>query len=161
MLQNIQHPPKDVGTGSFQQNNLEFGAYDYNTELARHSAPGIKKTSDRSSEQVLDRSWYGSGSSIAETTSSRINSSNVKLGNTNYLGSEPANRDPKLQNAHKLVSGRSSIEIDRSWKNSEEEEYTWDDVNSRSTSYGVNRKSKRDPRLMDDSERLVCLQDLL
>lgn len=153
-MHNIQNPPKDVGTGSFQQNSLEFGAYDYNTEPARHSASGIKKPSDRISEQVLDRSWYGSGSSTAETTSGRINSSNVKLGNTNYLGSEPANRDPNLQNAHNLVSGRSSIEIDRSWKNSEEEEYTWDDVNSRSTSYGVNRKSKRDPRLMDDSERL-------
>lgn len=161
MIQNIQHPPKDVGTGSFQQNSSEFGAYDYNTELARHSTSGIKKTSDRISEQVLDRSWYGSGSSISETTSSRINSSNVKLGNTNYRGSEPANRDPNLQNAHKLVSGRSNIEIDRSWKNSEEEEYTWDDVNSRSTSYGVSRKSKRDPRLMDDSERLVCSQNLL
>lgn len=153
-MHNIQHPPKDVGTGSFQQNSLEFGAYDYNTELARHSASGIKKPSDRVSEQVLDRAWYGSGNSIAETTSSRVNSSNVKLGNTNYLGSEPANRDPNLQNAHNLVSGRSSIEIDRSWKNSEEEEYTWDDVNSRTASYGVNRKSKRDPRLMDDSERL-------
>ncbi|KAK1389595.1 polyadenylation and cleavage factor-like [Heracleum sosnowskyi] len=151
---NMQNPPKDVGTGSFQQNSLEIGAYDYNTELARHSASGVKKTSDRISEQVLDRSWYGSGSNIPETTSSRISSSNVKLGNTNYLGCEPANRDPNLQNAHSLVSGRSSIEIDRSWKNSEEEEYTWDDVNSRSTSYGVNRKSKRDPRLMDDSERM-------
>ncbi|KAK1394204.1 hypothetical protein POM88_013260 [Heracleum sosnowskyi] len=30
----------------------------------------------------------------------------------------------------------------------------WDDVNSRSISYGVNRKSERDPRLMDDSERM-------
>ncbi|KAL8094841.1 hypothetical protein AgCh_036378 [Apium graveolens] len=160
-MHNIQHPPKDVGTGSFQQNSLEFGAYDYNTELARHSASGIKKTSDRISEQVVDRSWYGSGSSIAETTSSRINSSNVKLGNTNYLGSESASRDPNLQKARNLVSGRSSIEIDRSWKNSEEEEYTWDDVNSRSTSYGVNRKSKRDPRLMDDSERLDTQSTIL
>lgn len=159
MLQNIKHPPKDAGTGSFQQNSLEFDAYDFNTELARQSASGIRKSSDRVTEQVLDRAWYGSGNSIADTTSSRINNSDVKLGQTNYVASESANRDPNLQNAHNLVSGRSSIGMDRSWKNSEEEEYTWDDVNSRSTSYGVSRKSKRDPRLMDDSERLVRLQD--
>ncbi|XP_017258098.1 uncharacterized protein LOC108227463 [Daucus carota subsp. sativus] len=152
-MHNIQHPPKDAGTGSFQQNSLEFGAYDINSELARHSASGIKKTSDRATEQVLDRAWYGSGSSIADTTSSRMNSSDVKGGRTSYLTSESANRDLNLQNAQNLVSGRSSIGID-SWKNSEEEEYTWDDVNSRPTSYGVNRKSKRDPRLMDESERL-------
>ncbi|KAK1399032.1 Superoxide dismutase [Heracleum sosnowskyi] len=31
----------------------------------------------------------------------------------------------------------------------------WDDVNSRSISYGVNRKSEKDPRLMDDYERML------
>lgn len=160
-MHNIQHPPKDAGTGSFQQNSSEFGAYDFNTELARHSPSGIRKTSDRVTEQVLDRAWYESGSSIAETTSSRINSSDIKLGRTNYLASESANSDPNLQNAHNIVSGRSSIGMDRSWKNSEEEEYTWDDVNSRSTNYGVNRKSKRDPRLMDDSERLDTQSPIL
>lgn len=53
------------------------------------------------------------------------------------------------------LTNKGGSEISRSWKNSEEEEYMWDDVTSVSVNPASSTSSKRDPRLYFDTERPV------
>lgn len=153
-MQNIQRTPRDAVTGSVQEKGSAYGEYEYGTELSRQSGSGIGKTSDRVTEQGIDKAWYGAGS-ITETISSQRNGFDIKLGLPHYSAHRSANSDAMSHPTHSLVTSRNSRGMDRSWKNSEEEEYMWDDLNSGSTIHGASRKSKRDPRLTDESERLV------
>lgn len=156
-MQNIQRPPRDAVTEPVQEKSSAFGEYEYATELSRQSGSGIRKTNDRVTEQGFDKTWYGAGSGITETVSSQRNNFDIKLGSPNYSAPRSADNDAKSRLTDSLLSSKSSSGIDRSWKNSEEEEYMWDDVNSKSTIHGAKRKSQRDPRLTDDYERLVSL----
>ncbi|XP_076924483.1 polyadenylation and cleavage factor homolog 4-like isoform X1 [Bidens hawaiensis] len=68
----------------------------------------------------------------------------------NYSAPRSAISDVKLPSMNK-----GSGDIDRSWKNSDEEEYLWDDVSSVSLKPASSNSSKRDPRLFFDSEKPV------
>ncbi|KAI3823445.1 hypothetical protein L1987_04881 [Smallanthus sonchifolius] len=68
----------------------------------------------------------------------------------NYSVPRPAIPDVKLQSMTK-----GSGEISRSWKNSDEEEYMWDDVSSVALKPASSNISKRDPRLCFDSEKPI------
>ncbi|CAH1421885.1 unnamed protein product [Lactuca virosa] len=73
---------------------------------------------------------------------------------SNYSLDECSIPDVKLQPINNLIKG--SGEVSRNWKNTEEEEYLWDDASSRRVNLilTLSNSSKRDPRLYFDSERL-------
>ncbi|XP_071696816.1 polyadenylation and cleavage factor homolog 4-like [Rutidosis leptorrhynchoides] len=88
---------------------------------------------------------FGSDISSERSRNAR-NSFDIKHGLPNYSVPRSATSDVKLPPIKK-VGGR---EATRSWKNSEEEEYMWDDASS----IAAIPSSKRDPRLYLEPERL-------
>ncbi|XP_022024434.1 polyadenylation and cleavage factor homolog 4 isoform X2 [Helianthus annuus] len=175
--QKLQHPTRAKDTAGDITRNLisnspeDTGRQDrmaVNTNLQRSRAdPRLKFNAQREAESDLTHENSGasynnfdfgsdlSSERVAEhgtETISRLarNSFDVKHGLHNYSASRSAIPDVKLQSMNKGTG-----EISRNWKNSDEEEYMWDDVSSVATKPTSSNSSKRDPRLYFDPERPV------
>ncbi|KAK2981500.1 hypothetical protein RJ640_030962, partial [Escallonia rubra] len=129
---NIQRPQRGAISEPVREKNIgsSYEDYDYTPELSRHSGLGV-----------------------AETISSQRNGFDIKRGFPNYSAPGSTNADAKLQPIPSLAN-RSSSGMNKSWKNSEEEEYMWDDMNSRTTSHGAASSLRKDPLVTDDSDSL-------
>ncbi|KAL7613376.1 hypothetical protein Lser_V15G05393 [Lactuca serriola] len=123
-LKNIQQAQRDVDTVSIRENDNDF---DYESE------PGF------------DSSWYPPGGS-----SGGNGGDNILSGQRNGHGF-PKVSPPNLQPSNNIGS-KKGVLVNKSWKNSEEEEYMWDGINSqlavpgKSGGGGGGGGSKRDPR---------------
>ncbi|KAK3006009.1 hypothetical protein RJ639_016605 [Escallonia herrerae] len=133
LAKNIQRPQRGAISEPVREKNIgsSYEDYDYSPDLSRHSGLGV-----------------------AETISSQSNGFDIKRGFPNYSGPGSANADAKLQPIPSLAN-RSSSGMNKSWKNSEEEEYMWDDMNSRTTSHGAASSLRKDPLVTDDSDSLL------
>lgn len=137
--------------------SVEYGDYDYSSDLSRNSGLGVGRTSGRATEHGQEKSWFGGGSNVAEPISGQKNGFSSKHGFPNYSAPKPANADTHLQAGQSIVS-RSSSGISNSWKNSEEEEFMWDEMNSRLSNRGascITSNTKKDHWISDDSEKSV------
>ncbi|KAL4578769.1 hypothetical protein LXL04_014900 [Taraxacum kok-saghyz] len=105
---------RELETGSIQENNNASYNNDFDYEL----------------EPGLDSSWYGPGGN------GQRNGFDTKHG-------FPKNLTPNLLPANNIGGKKGGEVNNRSWKNSEEEEFMWDDVAVSGKSGGG---SKRDPR---------------
>ncbi|KAI3724091.1 hypothetical protein L2E82_35856 [Cichorium intybus] len=106
--------------------NIQHTQRDLETNSIRENDNAPYNDFDYESEPGFDSPWYGPGGNSGGNGFPRFSSTNLQP--TNKRGSE----------------------VNRSWKNSEEEEFMWDDVNSRvavsGKSGGGGGGSKRDPR---------------
>ncbi|KAM5559582.1 hypothetical protein ABKV19_020979 [Rosa sericea] len=156
-MPNIQHSTRDALSERFHEKNVggEYDDSDYDSDLPRSSTLGIGRSGGNIIEQGHDKPWYGGGSSVAETISSQRNGFNKKHG-LNYSAPKSVNADPRLQTPQ-AIANRNRGGLSSSWKNSEEEEYMWDDVNSRSTDHvtpDLSSDSRKERWISDDSEKL-------
>ncbi|GMH26323.1 hypothetical protein Nepgr_028166 [Nepenthes gracilis] len=118
-------------SGQEQQMSAGYGDYEYGDGLSRHLSPGIGRSVGRITEQGYDKRWFGSSRGVEESITSQ--------------------RMPSAQN----VGGRSSGEMSRNWKNSEEEEYMWDNLNTGVTNRGVVGSTRKGHLTPDDLEKVV------
>ncbi|XP_068659947.1 polyadenylation and cleavage factor homolog 4-like isoform X2 [Aristolochia californica] len=128
---NIQHSQSDHPNEAAPSKNLDAvygGDYEYGSDFSRHSDLGIGKGRERIAvREPVDKPSRG------------INSANKPaLGERNGLDAPNAyrnSRDPRVQANNqrqtKFMANRSNKDASENWKNSEEEEFMWEDMNSR------------------------------
>ncbi|XP_062165947.1 polyadenylation and cleavage factor homolog 4 isoform X4 [Alnus glutinosa] len=153
----VQRPSVDAPSELVHEKNIgsPYGDYEYGSDLSRNSGSGARRTGGRI-EQGHDKPLYGTGVSVAETVSSQKNGINIKHGFPNYRAPKPAYADAHLKPTQNIAN-RSGSARSSNWKNSEEEEFMWDDVNSRLTDQhasSVSNDSSKDHWTTDDSEKL-------
>ncbi|KAI3716661.1 hypothetical protein L1987_67685 [Smallanthus sonchifolius] len=124
-LHNIQHAQREAESDLTHENSgASYNNFDFGSDL--------------SSERVAERSTE---------TITRLARKSFDIKH-NYSVPRPAIPDVKLQSMTK-----GSGEISRSWKNSDEEEYMWDDVSSVALKPASSNISKRDPHLYFESKK--------
>ncbi|KAM3325021.1 polyadenylation and cleavage factor 4 [Capsicum chacoense] len=95
-----------------------YGDSDYVSDLPRRSSFGVGRGGERFKEQGFDKPWYDSGTGKILSQRSGLD---IKHG-FQSIAQKSSTSDAHPQLMQSLPN--------RSWKNSEEEEYMWDDVNS-------------------------------
>lgn len=155
----MQRSQRVATTEHVHEKNIgaEYGDFDYSSDISRNSSLGTGRGGVRVMEQGHEKPWYGGGSSVSETVSGQRNSFNVKHGVPNYPAPKLANANIQRQGAQSIVNRRSG-EISSSWKNSEEEEFMWDDINSRLADHSasdVSSNFRKDRSASDDSDKSV------
>ncbi|XP_042504545.1 polyadenylation and cleavage factor homolog 4-like [Macadamia integrifolia] len=150
---NSQRPQREVLSEPVQENTGEaYGDYEYGSDLSRHPDMGTGSGSDRLSERGLDKT-YGVGSSTVDSVVGQRNGSGAQHRFSKYQASRPAQAAAQLPLTLSTAK-KSSRGMYRNWKNSEEEEYIWDDMNFRLMDHGARDSSRRDGWTSDDSEKL-------
>lgn len=146
-IKNIQQTQREVEGASIHDNDsAPYNDSDYGSDAS------FRKSSATVGEQGFKNSWYGSGNNNTEPISGQRNGFDIKHGI--FSAPRSANADVKLQPTKNIVTKRG-IEVNGSWKNSEVEEYMWDDMNSRAANPGKSHSSsKRDPLSQPKLEKM-------
>lgn len=126
---------------------------EYEFESSKQSRIIVGRDSEKLKGQGSDKPWYSSGSSATMSISNQRNGYDVKHEGHNYLAHKSASSDKLVKPKLELVN-RNSRGLNNSWKNSEEEEYMWDDMSSRPTDYAAVSSTTKDRWTHYDNERL-------
>ncbi|KAK7267910.1 hypothetical protein RIF29_20591 [Crotalaria pallida] len=133
-------PEKSIGAS--------YGCNEYGSDLPRNYSLGIGRTGARVTELGHDKSWFKAGV-VAGNISRKRNGFSLKH---NF-----SNNEAHLQPTQHIPSQRNSV-MSSSWKNSEEEEFMWDEMNSGLTTHGAPKVSNyvsKDPWTDDDENMEV------
>ncbi|XP_022888693.1 uncharacterized protein LOC111404162 [Olea europaea var. sylvestris] len=152
-VKNIQRPCKDQVNEPACAKNLSAtygGDSDYGSDSSKHSHLGIGRASEKLKQH--GKLLYESGRDVNGKIIDQQNGFDME----HRFRSYPAHKStgPDSLELKKNFGNRSSSGIGRNWKNSEEEEYTWDDINSRPTDSGAVDISDKDLWIPDEFERL-------
>ncbi|KAJ7976061.1 polyadenylation and cleavage factor-like 4-like [Quillaja saponaria] len=153
---NILHSHGDALNDPINEKSLaSYGRNEYGSDLPRNPN-SIGKTGGRGTELGHEKACYKAGSGVADTKSSQRNGLNIKHGLSDYETLKSTNVDARVQPIKSLTSIRGSG-LSSSWKNSEEEEFMWDDMNSRLADHGppnISSNSRKDRWTPADVESL-------
>lgn len=115
-------------------------------------------SSEIANKQGFGNSLYGPGNNNAESIVGHKNGFDMKHEFPDFSAKRSANADGKLHPTNNTAIKRYD-ELNGSWRNSEEEEYMWDGMNSRLPNLVKSgASSKRDPRLHPEPVKLVSVK---
>ncbi|KAI4300420.1 hypothetical protein L6164_033803 [Bauhinia variegata] len=138
-MHNIQQSHRDAFNDSVHEKSTGASniGNEYNSDMSRNFGLGVGRTGGRISELGHDKSRYKAATAgVAETVADQRNGFSIKHGLFNHEGPKSMNLDANHQTAQGLTSIRSNV-MSSSWKNSEEEEFMWDGMNSGLTDRGA------------------------
>ncbi|XP_058070275.1 uncharacterized protein LOC131219242 isoform X3 [Magnolia sinica] len=118
---------------------------------------GAGKANDRVAVRRREKPLYGTGSSDAETTAAERNGSDISNAYGNYQAPRPSQALTQMHAPNNMAT-RSSKGMLENWKNSEEKEYMWEDMNSRLKDHGGAENSQKDGWNYDGVEKPISLQ---
>ncbi|XP_072964484.1 polyadenylation and cleavage factor homolog 4 isoform X1 [Typha angustifolia] len=133
-------PPRDLLNNSIHEKKelRDVRDLEFSSEISRQSNLGVGRIGERLRERD-PRLHFGAGIAASETTAGRRNGFDP---NKDFQASGSMEFDSQQSSIH-LNSSDRSRPSSKNWKNSEEEEYMWDDINSGATDYGgINSKRK-------------------
>ncbi|RZS15836.1 hypothetical protein BHM03_00047726 [Ensete ventricosum] len=109
----------------------------YASDISRESDPGIGRVSERLKDRdEHDKTYYGAGMAATEAQLNRRKGFDVNHSNGSNQVSGSTKASAQLTSVDLVDTDRSKLEASRSWKISEEEEYLWDEMKTRTTDYG-------------------------
>ncbi|XP_023539204.1 uncharacterized protein LOC111799917 isoform X1 [Cucurbita pepo subsp. pepo] len=164
-VHDIQRPLRDAPNDMAQEKNITaaYADYEYGSDLSR--TPGIGR---RAVDEGRDKPWSTTGSNLAEKLSGQRNGFNIKLGYENYPAPRSANTGARLLPTQNFSSSSSNRGLSTNWKNSEEEEFMWGEMNSMLTGHSASAiassigKDQWTPEDSDNSgieNKLLSLRD--
>ncbi|XP_047957114.1 uncharacterized protein LOC125202710 [Salvia hispanica] len=120
----VNNPVREKSSG------IEF-ADDYGSGVLGRSGLGSGRMTEHLKDPGYDRPWDESDSDLIGMGHQK-NGFGLKHGLESYVAHESVNFDSDLQ-SKKNISSRNTNGMRENWKDSEEEEYTWSEMNSRHT----------------------------
>lgn len=128
--------------------------HEYSSDLSQELDLGIGRVGER----LKDGDGHNNaGTNFTEAQLNRMNEFDVNHFYDNYQVSGSRRSNTLLSSVDLGDRDRSKLEASRSWKNSEEEEYMWDDMKT-GTEYGGTNNSLKGDWHNADADRSVRMQ---
>ncbi|KAJ0969790.1 hypothetical protein J5N97_022667 [Dioscorea zingiberensis] len=136
--------------------NKAYIDYEYSSNYSRPDQRVGRVSEAVKERDGLDKPWYGvAGSTMSKTLANKKNGVDINQGYGKFVESGATLTDRQLLPLHLNETNKGSGAISKSWKNSEEEEYMWEDMHSRSTGYGETNKGSQ---LIDGAKPVSMLR---
>ncbi|KAH6807436.1 hypothetical protein C2S51_028544 [Perilla frutescens var. frutescens] len=129
----VQHQQRDQVNKPVREKSsgVAYADSDYGSGVLGRSGLGSGRMIEHLKEPGYDRPWNESGSDMIGMPHQK-NGFGLKHGLESYVADESVNFDSDLQH-NQNISSRNTNGMRENWKDSEEEEYTWSEMNSRPT----------------------------
>ncbi|VFQ88046.1 unnamed protein product [Cuscuta campestris] len=133
--------------------NMAYSDPAYGSEISRRPALHSERNSEKYKKQGFDKPWYDSESSATGIISGERNGYDLKHGLQNYQTRKSSSAEAYMHTAQDSTN-RIGPGLNGSWKNSDEEEYPWDDIHSRLPNHAIAKNSLKDHWATDEFERM-------
>ncbi|WOL16035.1 hypothetical protein Cni_G24817 [Canna indica] len=157
-LSNTQQPQREIANSVIHDKKVlkDVRDYEYSSDFPQEPDIGIERVNERlKGQDGHGRPYYGAGITSTGAQLSRRNGYDVNQSyGSRVSGSTQANN--KGVSVDLGDTERKKFEASRSWKNSEEEEYMWDDMKTR-TDFGGSSNSRKGGH-SGDAEKFGSLQ---
>ncbi|XP_047158709.1 polyadenylation and cleavage factor homolog 4-like isoform X3 [Vigna umbellata] len=139
---NNQHTQRDAFNDSVSEKSIDgsFGGSQYGSGISSNLVSGAGRTGTKLIDLGQEKTWSKTDGGDAETISGQKNGFSLKRSLSNREAPKSINLKAHRQPGLNLTQIWNNMMSDN-WKNSEEEEFTWDEMNSGLTDHGPNVSS--------------------
>lgn len=132
-IKEFKQAKTEASSESLHEDNTGYEDNEYTSNLSRNSDLAYARARERvTGQDVRDKSWYADRSATEASASQRNTFENpreLSKNRASWKGVGAVQMQPK--GATQSLANNGSRLKNKSWKNSEEEEYMWDDMNTR------------------------------